>query len=67
MSPMFKRRHYEALASVIFRADGYCETTNQRSGVQRVRNELIALLIRDNPNFNRALFEAACRRRDGNQ
>ena len=56
----YQKRHYEELAAVIQRADRFCETDNQRRGVERVRNELIELLRFDNGMFNRQRFEAAC-------
>jgi hypothetical protein len=58
---MFEKRHYEAIAQSVKNAFRYCETDNQRRGVERMRNELVGLFQRDNPSFNRLRFEEACR------
>ena len=57
---MFTKQHYEAIATALQNAQGYCETDNQRRGVERARNELAGMFARDNGLFKCDRFEAAC-------
>ena len=56
---MFSKRHYEAIAKAMNAASRYCETGEQRRGVQRAVGCLIETLKLDNPAFDRRRFEAA--------
>jgi hypothetical protein len=55
------RKDYELIAAAMRQADRYCETDNQRRGVQRACLTLADVLETDNPRFDRARFLDACR------
>ena len=53
------RKDYVRLAAALHKARGYCETDNQRRGVERAVLCIAAELAADNPRFDRARFIAA--------
>lgn len=57
---MFAKRHYEKIATALQSAAGYCETDNQKRGVERARNEPADMFAGDNGLFKRGRFIAAC-------
>jgi len=54
------RKDYVLLARAIAQAAMYCETQNQKRGVERAAAQIAVELARDNPRFSRALFLTAC-------
>ena len=54
------RKDYELIAAALRQAYAYCETDNQRCGVDRARLCLGRSLAQDNGRFDRARFDAAC-------
>jgi hypothetical protein len=57
--PIFERRQYQELAQLMQDAKVQDET-DQQGGLDMLERMLIDMLARDNPNFNRAVFVAAC-------
>lgn len=53
------RKHYIALAAALASALAYCETANQRRGVERAAREVADALAADNGRFDRQRFYAA--------
>lgn len=53
------RKHYVALAEALNAALGYCETQNQRRGVERAARCIAATLAADNGRFDQRRFLAA--------
>ncbi len=56
----FSRKHYEIIANQIKAAMTFCETDNQRRGVERLRNQLALMFTLDSGRFDRNRFIAAC-------
>jgi hypothetical protein len=54
------RKDYIAIASAITRAMNFCETDNQKRGVERSALCIAEVLANDNPAFDRVRFLAAC-------
>jgi hypothetical protein len=50
------RKDYVAIAAALKEASGYCETQNQKRGVERAANSLVIALAADNERFDRARF-----------
>lgn len=54
------KKDYELIARAITLATSYCETANQRRGVERATRCISSALAMDNPRFDSARFIAAC-------
>jgi len=57
---MFSKRHYEAIAEAIQEAKRQAVTENEQLGVATVMHELANTFARDNGQFNKGRFVAAC-------
>lgn len=56
----FNKRHYEAVALAIQEAAKFSNSAEMVSGVYRAATELAGTFQRDNSQFNRERFMAAC-------
>ena len=54
------RKDYIAIAAALVKARQYCETDNQRRGVECTAHCVADVISQDNPRFNRARFLKAC-------
>ncbi len=54
------RKDYVAIAAAISKARGFCETDNQRRGVERSALCIAEVMQSDNSAFDRARFLKAC-------
>ena len=54
------RKDYVAIAAALVQAGKYCETQNQRRGVERSAHCVADVMAQDNAKFNRALFLKSC-------
>lgn len=63
MTPMFTKRHYEAIAEALNKAHYYSQlmpTSGQEMGVALVQSYLQDMFLGDNPRFDEDKFDAAC-------
>lgn len=54
------KKDYVAIAEALTQATKYCETQNQRRGVERAAHCIADALATENSRFNRNRFMAAC-------
>lgn len=56
----FAKRHYQAIATVIQSEAARAHTAERRTAVEDMAFSLGQMFAKDNPQFNRALFDQAC-------
>ena len=60
MPSLFSKRHYAAIAAILYRNLLACDNDAERYMLGDVRNDMADLFAGDNPRFNRARFLKAC-------